>query len=92
MNSLPCPAKLFQVCQSSLNMRQFSFRKPIIFAKLYRSSRTIQIQYGFTASADRMDMNRSMIVEINDYAQSIKSENRRHFIIKPKRLGYKNRL
>ena len=91
MNLLPGPAQLFRVIhQDSHHMPDLPPRESIILPELYRSCRTVQIEYCLVASTDRVHMRWSVVVWINHNPQSVKPENRRHYSNSskiPKRLG-----
>src|ERR1700682_3700256 len=92
MNFLLRPAQVGQVSrQHDLDTRDISPGKVVVFPKLYRSRWTFQIEHRLSASSDYMDMSRPVVVWIDRYAQSVKTENCRHYsdsITIPKRLGF----
>ena len=67
--------------QRLLYLADLPIGKAIVFAKLHRSCRTIQIKDCLTAPADYMDVSGSVIVRVDYDAQSIKPENCRHSLI-----------
>src|SRR6266566_8809010 len=87
--SPPMPGIVLPSASHSLDTRDFSPRKSVILPELYRSRRTVQIEYGLTSSSDHMNMSRPVIVRIDRHPQSVKPENCGHYPITiPKRLGY----
>jgi hypothetical protein len=62
----------------------------MVLPELYRSGRTVQIEYGLTTTPNHMDMGRPMIVRIDHNTQPIEPHYGRHQSIVPqipKRLG-----
>src|ERR1700689_1785994 len=80
------------VGQNALDLFDFAPRESVIFSNLRRSSRTLQIEYRFTTSADHMHMRWPMIVRVNHHPQSLEPKNCRHSLLYPKRLGLWNQL
>jgi hypothetical protein len=68
---------------------RFRAAKSVILAQLWRPSRTVQIEYRFTASPNYMNMSGAVIVEIDHHAQARKPEDCGHddSLSYPKRLG-----
>src|ERR1035438_8775269 len=80
MDLLPRPAQLYQVIhQYGHDLPDLPPRESIILPDLYRSCRTVQIEYRFATSTPSREHGRSMIVWINHNPQSFKPENCRHY-------------
>ena len=91
MNLLPGPAQLYQaIHQCGCDVFDLPPRESIVLTELYRSGRTVQIDYCFATSTNHVNVGGTMIVWINRNPQSFKPENRRHCTNPskfPKRLG-----
>jgi hypothetical protein len=84
MNLLPCPAQFVQVVhQDAWYAPDLTPLESVVLPEIYRSGRTVQIEYRFATRPNRVDVGRPMIVRIDHYPQPAKSENRRHKSILP---------
>ncbi len=70
------------VCQYAFDLCDPAAGESIVLPKLYRTHRTVQIEHSLMTAPDRMHMGRSMVVRVDNNAQSARSEDRRQdFII-----------
>lgn len=64
--------------QCASNSRQIAPCEPIVLPQLYRAFRTIQDEYRLASAANYAHVRRVVIVWINDYTQSVESEDCRY--------------
>jgi hypothetical protein len=62
-------------------VREIASREGIILPKLHRTCRAVQVEHGFTATTDHMDMGRPVVVWIDHDAKPIEPKNGRHRVI-----------
>jgi len=90
MNVLPGVAQIFSAPrQLSLDAPDLLPREAVILAELDLRCRMAQLEYRFAAFSNHMDMRGTVVVRIDDHAQSLKCglSAQNDFITYPKRLG-----
>jgi len=73
MNVLPCAAKRIQVsCKRLPDAHNFAAPKTIILKNGNWASRASESEQRFTTISNDVDVSRSMVIEVDDHAESAK--------------------
>jgi len=76
---LPCPAQLFYMRHHAVYYAvQLPIGESIVFPKVDRPGRTVQVEYGLTTTPEYMYVGGPMIIRIDDNTQAIESQDCRH--------------